>query len=87
MLDRVGQYLGNYRLVRLLGQGGFADVYLQRCAKRMSLYITACFLRVERSRHGETTHVHLGLSLEAEPGTWLPPALLVFWLPPVARSS
>src|SRR5215472_2450081 len=28
MPDRVGQQLANYRLIRALGQGGFADVYL-----------------------------------------------------------
>jgi eukaryotic-like serine/threonine-protein kinase len=30
MTDRVGQQLGNYYLTRLLGWGGFADVYLGR---------------------------------------------------------
>lgn len=49
MIDRVGQKLGSYQLLRLLGQGGYADVYLgkhlhlgtQAAIKILNVHITS----------------------------------------------
>jgi len=43
MTDRVGQQLGNYRLLRLLGRGGFADVYLGQDIRRQMLVAVKVF--------------------------------------------
>jgi len=43
MTDRVGQQLGNYRLLRLLGRGGFADVYLGKDVRRQMLVAVKVF--------------------------------------------
>ena len=37
MIDRVGQQFGDYRLMRLIGKGGFADVYLGEHVRRKTL--------------------------------------------------
>ncbi len=47
MSDRVGQHFGNYRLVALLGQGGYAEVYLGQ------------HLRLELQAAIKVLHTHL----------------------------
>src|SRR5712692_3086672 len=37
MTDRVGPQFGDYRLMRLIGKGGFADVYLGEHVRRKTL--------------------------------------------------
>src|SRR5215469_645148 len=52
MANRVGQQLGNYRLIRLLGQGAFAAVYLgeHQYLERLAA-IKVLHLRMETSTH------------------------------------
>jgi len=50
-MERVGQQLGNYRLIRLLGKGAFADVYLGE-----HLYLhTSVAIKILRTRVDEST--------------------------------
>ena len=45
MVDRSGQQLGHYKLIRLIGRGGFADVYL---AQNLNLG-TYCAIKILRT--------------------------------------
>jgi WD40 repeat protein len=80
--DRVGQLLGNYRLVRLLGQGGFAQVYLgehvrlgtQAAIKVLSTQLAASDVRLflEEARtiaRLEHPHIVRILDFDIEQGT------------------
>ncbi len=53
MRDRVGEQLGNYRLVRFLGEGGFAEVYLgEHIYLRTSAAIKVLHMRVAQEDVG-----------------------------------
>src|SRR6266700_2480024 len=54
MVDRVGQQLGNYRLVSLLGQGGYAEVYLGqhvRFKQQAALKVLHAHLSEQEAEH------------------------------------
>src|SRR5215470_16995541 len=53
MADRVGEQLGNYRLIRFLGEGGFAEVYLgEHIYLRTSAAIKVLHVRVAQEDVG-----------------------------------
>src|SRR5437588_6892143 len=52
--NRVGQQLGNYQLIRMLGRGGFAEVYL---GKHLYLKTQAAI----KLLHGQLTGQHIRL--------------------------
>ena len=58
MADRVGQQFGNYRLVALLGQGGYAKVYLGQ------------HVRLELQAAIKVLHTHLTRSQEPLSRRW-----------------
>jgi peptide/nickel transport system substrate-binding protein len=54
MTDRVGQHFGNYRLVSLLGQGGYAEVYLGqhvRFKQQAAIKVLHAHLRGQEIEH------------------------------------
>src|SRR5690348_12560115 len=56
MTDRVGQQLGNYRLVSLLGQGGYAEVYLGqhvRFKQQAAIKVLHAHLSEQETEHFE----------------------------------
>ena len=65
MADRVGQQLGNYRLLRVLGQGAFAEVYLgehlylERAAATKVLHVQMDAQTQEQFRREARTIAHL----------------------------
>ena len=50
MPDKIGQQIGNYRLVSLLGSGGFTEVYLGRHVHRQHLQAAIKILHTKPGR-------------------------------------
>ena len=81
MDGRLGKQLGNYRLVKLLGKGGFADVYLgqhvrlvskQAAIKILHLYdVDASKFQEEAETTEKLVHPHIVrlLDFDIEQGT------------------
>ena len=69
MRDLIGQQLGNYQLVRFLGHGGFAEVYLGqhvRLSKQAAIKVLHAHLSDEQVKVG------LILAAQQKPSTKIP---------------
>src|SRR5215467_2199388 len=91
MADRIGQQLGNYRLVHLLGQGSFAEVYLGEhvyLAKHAAIKLVHTQLgnsdiesfRIEAQRLSSLEHPHI-LSILDFGVEWAMPFLIMSYAP------
>ncbi len=66
MADRIGQQLGNYQLIRLLGAGGFADVYLGEhvyLKTQAAIKVLHSYSSDDRMRENFHREAHLAASL------------------------
>src|SRR5690242_19975901 len=66
MADRIGQQLGQYRLTRLIGKGGFAEVYLGEHVRMLTQFavkvLHAQLEREEENRFQEEARIVASLN-------------------------
>ena len=68
MADRMGQQFGNYRLIRLLGRGGFAEVYLgQHMRLNMQAAIKVLHAQQKSSYQASLRCQRIGLEHSRQP--------------------
>lgn len=62
----LGQVFGDYKLIKYLGEGGFADVYLGQHVVRKRKYL--CIMQTRPQRTTRSRHMLVEFHLVAHPG-------------------